>query len=484
MAAHASHQEIDFDRLTRYSIQQVSQWLRSGAVSATRLTEHAIEQHQASPEKWNAYVHWQPEQALACARTVDQMVRSDAEIARIRKLLGIPISIKDNYALSECPLYVGGPEPLPDHLNQTGPVVDAIRKQRAVIMGKTHTVQFAYGGLGVNNHWGTPWNPFDSESHRVPGGSSAGAGISLAEGSAMLAMGSDTAGSVRIPASFTGHIGFKPSKGRWSTEGIIPLSRYLDVPGVLARRTCDLMAAFSAIDPECESYELLRRDVDRSLESGFTLGVADNLLWSSSESSIVESCEQALDLTAASDKAELADVAFPEARQAVDFRNSGGTVSAELIEFFQSELPQWEHSLDPIISDRIKIAGDIDAVEFLKRVRRLSTFASTALPAFSQCDAIVCPTVPVSPPRMSELEPMSNYRSINLLVLQNTCIANILNLCAATVPTGTDANGMPVGLQILAPHGDDIKLLAIADFIHRRLLDSGALPWVDGSIAQ
>jgi aspartyl-tRNA(Asn)/glutamyl-tRNA(Gln) amidotransferase subunit A len=102
-------------------------------------------------------------------------------------------------------------------------------------MGKTHMVEFAFGGTGQNSHWGAPYNPWDPDAHRAPGGSSSGAGVSLLEGSALLAFGSDTAGSVRIPACMTGNVGLKVTLGRWSTEGVVPLSPTFDTPGLLAR---------------------------------------------------------------------------------------------------------------------------------------------------------------------------------------------------------------------------------------------------------
>ena len=127
-------------------------------------------------------------------------------------------------------------------------MIRAIRGQMAVIAGKTHTVEFAFGGLGTNPHWGTPRNPWDNLEHRAPGGSSAGAGVSLCEGSALAAFGSDTGGSVRVPASMTGTVGLKTTKGRWPTDGIVPLCSTLDTPGILTRSAADAAIVFSAIE--------------------------------------------------------------------------------------------------------------------------------------------------------------------------------------------------------------------------------------------
>ena len=121
-------------------------------------------------------------------------------------LMGIPISLKDLYGVRGMPIYGGSPVALPKKWQEEGPVTEALRLARGIIMGKTHTVEFAYGGVGTNSHWGAPINPWDSDTHRVTGGSSSGAGVSLSQGSALIAMGTDTGGSVRIPASVTGNI--------------------------------------------------------------------------------------------------------------------------------------------------------------------------------------------------------------------------------------------------------------------------------------
>ena len=458
---------IDFDNLTQYPIKVLAKWLRSGVISTHDLVKQAIENHEQAPPKWNAYATWDPKQAMHQTRSVRDAFKDGFDYGMLQ---GIPVSVKDNYGIGTYPLYAGSSKQLPNYMNYAGPVLKAIQKSLGIIMGKTNTVEFAYGGLGVNNHWGTPWNPFDSKEHRVPGGSSCGAGVSLHEGSAMLALGSDTAGSVRIPASFTGNVGYKPSKGRWSTDGIVPLSQHLDVPGILTKSTADLFCAFSSIDPQYDSYQKLCHQFENLANKKVRIGIGDNLLWSSAESDIVRICEESLHHFESFNVAKIIhNVKFPEAQQAVDFRNSGGTVSVELIEFMQAELPEWIDNLDPIIANRVKIGGGIDAIEFLKRIRQLRKFAKNPSTAFEQCDLIACPTVPISPPKVSDVSQIENYQKVNLFALQNTCIANILNLCATTIPVGLDAKGMPVGLQLLAPHGYDELLVSITDRLYKCL---------------
>lgn len=460
--------------LTYHPIKTVSQWLSDGRITSVDLVSDAIKGHAPSSDDFDAYKTWDPRQALALAEQADARRRSGGDCAPMH---GIPVSVKDNYGMEEYPLYAGCPRPMPPKWNYSGPVVNSLRDSSCVFMGKTHTVQFAYGGLGVNSHWGTPRNPFDPVAHRVCGGSSSGAGVSLHEGSAMIAIGSDTAGSVRVPASFTANFGLKPSKELWSADGIVPLSIYLDTPGILAKHASDLAFAFHALQPGDRRQASFLKTIDDVVKRHkFTLGICDNLLWTDADAHIVNQCEQALQAFESSGRIEMKDVDFPEAQLAVDFRNSGGTASAELIEFMNSEIPDWEEDLDPVIKDRIGIAGDIDAVEFLGRLRLLREFAANVSKGFDGCAAIACPTVPITPPLLSDLQPIENYRRINLRALANTCVANILNLCAVTIPVGLDDHGMPVGLQCLAPAGNEWKLILISCLL-QDIVDSAEITY-------
>jgi aspartyl-tRNA(Asn)/glutamyl-tRNA(Gln) amidotransferase subunit A len=181
----------------------------------------------------------------SCARPAESRRR-----ARVGPLQGLPVSIKDLFAAAGYPCLAGSSRRLPaDPWERDGPLVAALRRQLGVIMGKTHMVEFAFGGTGHNSHWGAPYNSWDATAHRSVGGSSSGAGVSLLEGSALLAFGSDTAGSVWIPACMTGTVGLKVTLGRWPTDGVVPLSPTFDTPGLLARSVCDLAYGFAALDP-------------------------------------------------------------------------------------------------------------------------------------------------------------------------------------------------------------------------------------------
>jgi aspartyl-tRNA(Asn)/glutamyl-tRNA(Gln) amidotransferase subunit A len=187
---------------------EIATLLAGGKLKARALAEEAIANHERFGGALMAYSQWAPDHARKCADAADATF---AIGSRAGPLQGIPTSIKDLFAVSGFPTYAGSPKRLPPKFESDGPVVASLRRQLATIMGKTHMVEFAFGGTGQNAHYGSPRNPWDATYHRSPGGSSSGAGVSLCEGSALLALGTDTAASVRLPAAMTGNAGVKIS---------------------------------------------------------------------------------------------------------------------------------------------------------------------------------------------------------------------------------------------------------------------------------
>ncbi len=452
---------MDIEKLHAQSIRSIALALRNRQASVRELTEYCIARHQESGRKLNAYIHFDAASALAAADRIDQKESSSESSSKA--LYGIPVSIKDIYGVPQLPIYAGSKRQLPPKWQKPGPIVSDLIHQNAIIIGKTHTVEFAYGGLGVNNHWGTPANPWDSRAHRAPGGSSSGAGVSLCEGSALAAFGTDTAGSVRIPASYTGNVGLKSTYGCLSTQGIVPLSPYLDTAGALTRNVEDAAYVHAAVNPEIDGLKGVIKFCDsvNALQGmNFTMGLPGGIMWDRASAAITAACMRAIDTLGAAG-CKILPIEFADADTAVALRDAGGSTSVELIEFLQAELPDWIDELDPVIRERVKIGGDISAVELLRRFRKTNEARSHALRHFESCDVIVSPTVVLSPPLMNEISDPADYMPKNLLALQNTGIVSYLNLCALTVPVGVDELGLPVGLQLIGPPQSEPKLLAI-----------------------
>src|SRR6516162_4091908 len=275
---------------------EVARDLREKRVTARELIEAVIARHERFGERLHAYSLWAPEQARAVAAAADAAFSAGVTVGPLQ---GLPVSIKDLFAASGYPCFAGSSRRLrSDPWEQDGPLVAALRRQLGVITGKTHMVEFAFGGTGHNSHWGAPYNPWDPAAHRAPGGSSSGAGVSLLEGSALLAFGSDTAGSVRIPASMTGTVGLKVTLGRWSTAGVVPLSTTFDTPGLLARSVSDAAWGFAALDPAgIDAADFIAAAAARDL-AGVRIGIGDPFLWRDCDPGIAETVEQAVNALA------------------------------------------------------------------------------------------------------------------------------------------------------------------------------------------
>ena len=446
------------DPLSRPLIE-IAQDLRDRRVTARELVEIAIARHERVGERLHAYSYWGPEQARAVALAADAAFVAGVSAGPLQ---GLPVSIKDLFAAEGYPCFAGSSRRLPaDPWERDGPLVAALRRQLGVIMGKTHMVEFAFGGTGQNSHYGAPYNPWDATAHRSVGGSSSGAGVSLLEGSAQLAFGSDTAGSVRIPASMTGNVGLKVTLGRWSTEGVVPLSFTFDTPGLLARSVADVAYGFAAVDPAgIDPVGFMARATARDI-AGIRIGIGDPFLWRDCDPGIAETVQEALDALVRTG-AVACDFALPEAEGAYAVFLEGGLSAIELRSFLDRELPDWLAQLDPVIAPAVRATESLSAREYLARGARLRALAQTAAPRLTAVDIIASPTLCLTPPVMSDVADPDSHLRVNRRIVRNTVAVNYLGLCAITMPVGLDRTGMPVGLQLTAPAYAEEQLLTIA----------------------
>lgn len=429
------------------SLRQIARQMADGTLQARDLFEATLAQHDPA---LNAYIAYTPDLARKQATAADAAFAAGVQLGGLQ---GVPASFKDLYGVAGLPTFAGTPRALPDVWTQEGTVVQAVRRQIGVIVGKTHTVEFAFGGLGTSRHHPVPWNPADRATHRAPGGSSSGAGVSVVEGSALIAFGTDTGGSVRIPASLTGCVGLKTTLGRWSTSGIVPLSPSFDTPGLLTSSADDAAFAFEQLDPA--------RVPDLDPGTPLQIGVAEPFFWAGTDPGIAERVHEALALVEAAG-AKLTDQTLPGCEEVYRIYHQGGIVSAELYAFLRQSLPDWLETLDPRVRRRMDDGRTLEAWEYLHRKARYAELGAHAAQVLSGYDAIIGPTVPIAPPPVAVLADPDSYARLNLAMLRNTCVVSFLGLCAVTIPAGLDAQGLPVGLQLIgAPHGE-ARLLAVA----------------------
>lgn len=438
-------------------LSEIGVALRSGQVSAHALFEEARDAHGRHGAALNAYRVWDEALALKRAEAADEAFRHGRDLGPLQ---GIPVSVKDLFGIAGLDTFAGSPRALPEKWCQEGPYVRAVLDQGAVVTGKTHQVEFAFGGLGTNVHWPIPRNPWDAKHARVSGGSSSGAGVSLIEGSALLALGSDTAGSVRVPASMTGTVGLKVTAGRWPLEGIVPLSPTLDTPGFLARSVAEAAVVFEAIDARCTG-RMAKPTIEAADLTGLRLGLCESHFWTDCPGDIAETVRGSLgELERAG--VRLVPCDLPETEEAFELFKLGGVVSSELMAFLKSELAEWIDTLDPNIAYRISGALELDSEEIGRRRNRMADLTSSAAARLHDIDALVSPTVAITAPKLEEVADVKAYSAANGKALRNTCIANVLGLCALTLPAGLDGSGIPVGLQLMGPGNGEERLLAIA----------------------
>ncbi len=444
------------------ALEHLARDLRDGKRRCVDLVEASIQARQASADPFGPYKSFDPDRARQQAQVADAAFAAGMDAGPLQ---GIPVSVKDLFGVRGWPTYGGTALRLPPFWEQEGPVMRAMRSQLGVVMGKTHMVELAFGGLGTNQHWGTPRNPWDREQHRVPGGSSAGAGVSLLEGSALIAFGTDTAGSVRIPASMTGTVGLKTTVGRWPTGGVLPLSSTFDTVGILTRTVRDAVFAFEAIEQGLLGTHAAPRP--REL-AGCRFGVPERFFWEGLSPGIAEAVKTAMhDLEAAG--AVMVPLELEATEEAHALFLQGGLAGIEVAAFLSRELPELLEHLDPAVRDRIQASETMPAMEYLRRCSRFAALSHSARASLSTVDALLTPTVAISPPLVSDLQDLENYRRCNLLALRNTAMANLLSLCALSVPVGLDALGLPVGLQLTGAPGRDRALLQVGLAVERAL---------------
>ena len=460
--------------MTGHPIAKIVAQVRSGAVSARSLVEDAIGRHHGSA--LGAYIVFDAEGARRQAADVDRAVSRGRDPG---PLAGITVSVKDLYGVDGLPIRAGTRRELPGRWRREGFLVRALRRCGAVIVGKTHTVELAFGGVGLNPNTGTPVNPWDAGRHRVPGGSSSGAGVSLWDGSARIALGSDTGGSVRIPASATGVVGHRHTTGRWPTTGVVPLSTTLDTVGLLTHTAADSRYVFGIIDrlaghvpaagvgvPGAAGASAAgdgSRGARKTGVAGVRIGIPRGGLWEKTEPGVAAAVRGALaELEAAG--AELLEFDAPELAEAGERYLAGELVQPERAESLERHLPGWTSILDPTVGKRLESADQVSAVDYvgiLRLRRRLSASLHSRMEAF-RIELLATPTLPITPPPVDALSELPVYRAVNRDMLSGTGPASMLDMCAVSLPAGLDDHGMPAGLQLIGRTGTDLDLLARA----------------------
>ncbi|MFY8105761.1 MAG: amidase, partial [Elstera sp.] len=342
---------------------------------------------------------------------------------------------------------------------QDSPVVARLRAAGAVIVGRTTMTEFAFSGLGLNPHYGTPRNPFGRElgveaGGRIPGGSSSGAAVSVSDGMAHVAIGSDTGGSVRIPAAFCGLVGFKPTARRVPTVGTVPLSTTLDSIGPLAK-TVDLCAQADAVltgEPNAPLPIPLN-------VHGLRLLAPTTMVLDGMDATVAAVYERSLSVLAAAG-AKIIETSLPVLNDLQALGARGGFSAPEAYAWHRELLARSGDHYDPRVRSRIEKGATLTAVDYIEALNLRAAFVAAMTAALAPFDALIMPTVPIVAPLFTEVESDDDYTRLNLMALRNPSIVNLADGCALTLPCHRPGEP-PVGLSLVGAAMQDRQILAL-----------------------
>jgi len=434
--------------------------LATGRTSSRALVEAALERiADPAGEGARAFTQVQADTARLLADASDALRRRGIVRSPVE---GLPVSVKDLFDVAG-EVTRAGSALLADAAPATrdATAVARLRAAGAVIVGRTNMVEFAFGGVGLNPHTGTPRNPWDRATGRVPGGSSSGAGVAQADGMSVMSLGTDTRGSVRIPAALCGVVGFKPTARRVPTDGAFPLSWSLDSVGPLANSVA-CCATYDAILAGVAPAALVPLPL-----RGLRLLVPDAGPTDDLDAEVARAFDLSLAALARAG-ATVVTARVPLFDAHPTWFHKGGIAGAEAYVVHRANLDRL-HLYDPRVGQRIALGKDIGAAEHIELVRmRASTieaFAALAAPF----DAVVMPTVACIAPTIAEANRCDDdYVRWNLRLLRNAGLVNFLDGCALTLPCH-ERGSAPVGFTVCGPAGSDRHVLAVGAAIERAL---------------
>jgi aspartyl-tRNA(Asn)/glutamyl-tRNA(Gln) amidotransferase subunit A len=434
------------------SLAQVRTDLARGGKSRGLVEECLARIADESGEGRRVFLKVYGEDALAAADFYD---RVRARGAPPSPFAGIPVSIKDLFDVAG-DVTTAGSIALKNGKAATrdAPAVTRLRAAGLIPIGRTNMTEFAFSGLGINPHYGTPLNPYDRGVGRIPGGSSSGAAVSITDGMAFGALGSDTGGSCRIPAALCGIVGFKPTAHRVPTAGAFPLSTSLDSIGPLAATVgcCAALDAVLAGEPAV--------DLPPFPLAGLRLALPQTMVLENVEPAVARAFDSALDALRKTG-VRIADIALRELAELPQINAKGGLAPPEAYAIHRALIAKAEKMYDPRVLVRILRGQEQDAADYIDLVNARADFIRRVAAVTAPYDALVMPTAPVAAPPLADLASDEAYRHANFLVLRNPSIANFLDRCSISVPCHR-AGDAPVGLMLIGEHGADRRLLAIA----------------------
>lgn len=442
------------------TVNELAKALVNGQIRARTLVDQALDRIlDPSGEGSRAFMTVAAESARAQADEVD---RKRAARETLPPFAGIPLAIKDLFDIAGEVTRAGSrilanePPALRD-----APVVARLRAAGFIFVGRNTMTEFAFSGLGLNPHYGTPASPFDRANRRIPGGSTSGGAVAVADGMAVASLGTDTGGSCRIPAAFCGVVGFKPTAHRVPRDGATPLAHSLDSIGPLANSVgccATLDAILRGVTPRPLTSVSIR-DVRLLLPSSLVLNDMDEHVAKAFERGIGDLARAGVTIV---------QRPLTELQRVPEVNSRGGIATAEAYAWHRPLLERNQDQYDPRVAARILKGRDISDQD----VRAMHDGRAEVIDAFERAigdvDAVVMPTTPIIPPALAAFEQDADYVRLNVLVLRNPSLANFLDGCGISLPVHRKGEA-PVGLMLVSRRGGDERLLAVAQAIEGTL---------------
>ena len=443
-----------------HTIHEAATALAEGTTTARHLVEECLARiADPAGEGRRTFIKVYADQARASAEAMDALRRAGRAPG---PLAGIPVSFKDLFDVAGEPTPAGSKvlaDAPPARAN--APLIQRMLNAGFLPVGRTNMTEFAFSGLGINPHYDTPRSPWDRASARIPGGSSSGAAVSISDGMAIGALGTDTGGSCRVPAAMCGIVGYKPTARRVPIDGVLPLAPSLDSVGPLANSVacCATIDAVLAGEPSPDLRPFPIAGMRLALPTNFFLDGLDDTVAAAFDRAIAR-------LSAAG--ARITEKSFAVIDDIARANASGGFAVAEAWAWHRKLLAEKAEGYDPNVRKRIQRGERMSAADYIELVSARADIIRRCNEATQDFDALVMPTCPLIPPRIADLAEENEYNRVNLLQLRNTAIGNFLDRCSISLPCHRPGEA-PVGLMLLGEQMGDARLFAIAAAVEAAL---------------
>jgi aspartyl-tRNA(Asn)/glutamyl-tRNA(Gln) amidotransferase subunit A len=447
-----------------FTIGELSHKIRDRSVSPVELTHDCLTRIEELNPILNAFITVTAESALERARLAEREIYRGNYLGPLH---GIPIGLKDIIDVAGVPTTAASEQfssPPGTTQNNRVPTEDAqvvrrLRSGGAIFLGKENLHEFAYGGSSIMSFFGEVHNPWDTA--RVAGGSSGGSAASVAAGLGFASVGTDTAGSIRLPAAYCGVVGLKPTYGRISTRGVVPLSSSYDHVGPITNTVYDaalmaqVLSDYDSPNPSTDKPVPSLISAFDELPTNLRVGVPRPYFFDDLHADIADAIEKAIDIFRQLN-AEVRDIKL-------EVSTDRTLASAEAYAYHKPFVERSPELYQPATLARIQSGANISAHDALRASRDLQASRQAILETFTDVDVLLTPTVPIPPPLIADLQKQpENLRAQELLMLRNTRPFNVWGIPTISVPCGFTKDGLPIGLQLAAAPWRGIVLLQAA----------------------